>query len=310
MNTQEQEAILTISLLAAFADSNKDEVEHAALRRVAAGFNMDSIDLAAAYQRVLTKEANLGEAVGNLSSPESKDLAYEMARCICEANGPAVASEQEFLSGLSALLAASGNAVPAYVVETSLLPPAESSGADALEPVLLRYAVLTAALELLPQTAGSLAIIPVQMKLVYDIGKRHGLELDRDALRDFSAALGIGAVSQVLDAGLRRLVSGVMGGLGGTTGEKAGQVTGGVAGTALTFATTYALGAVAERYYASGRKLDRAMLKEEFTKLVATARTTGTRYGAEITAKATDLTAKFKGMDIGKVLSGLLQGRL
>jgi uncharacterized protein (DUF697 family) len=163
--------------------------------------------------------------------------------------------------------------------------------------------------ELLPQTAGSLAIVPAQMKMVYDIGKRHGIELDRRAVKDFGAALGIGAVTQVLEGGLRKLLSGVLGGLGGKTGENVGDLTGGVAGGTLTFATTYALGAVADRYYASGRKMELSMLKEEFTKLVETAKTKGTEYSTGITAKARELSGKFQGMDISKILGGLLPGK-
>jgi uncharacterized protein (DUF697 family) len=303
MTTEEQSSILSIALLAAFADGTKDELEHAAIRRTAEGFKLDAVDLATIYQKVLTKETDLASAVSGLTSPESKSLAYELARCVCEANGPAVAAEQAMLDSLAAALhpvieAPLESVLPAMTPETPL------------EPVLLKYAILTAALELLPQTAGSLAIVPTQMKLVYDIGKRHGMELDRNALQDFAATLGIGAVSQVLEAGLRRVLSGLLGGLGGETGEKVGNVTGGIAGTALTFATTYALGSVADRYYASGRKLDLAALKDEFTQLVAKAKTMQDQYGTEIAAKARELSQKFQGLDIRKILGGLLPGKV
>ena len=313
MTSQEKEAILSVALLAAFADQSKDESEHAAIRRVAEGFQMDAVDLAATYQKVLSKETTLATATADLPAAEAKSLAYEIARCVCEANGPAGSAEQQFLGALTRALAAPAEGGTAIQIEDAPAVPLvplvpEASGSD-LEPVLLNYAILTAALELLPQTAGSLAIVPAQMKMVYDIGKRHGIELDRNAVKDFGAALGIGAVAQVLEGGLRKLLSGVLGGLAGKTGENAGNLTGGVAGSALTFATTYALGTVADRYYASGRKMELSMLKEEFTKLVETARTKGTQYGGEIAGKAKELSDKFQGMDIGKILGGLLPGK-
>lgn len=316
MTPQEKEAILAVALMAAFADQTKQEAEHAAVRRVAEGFQMDAVDLGATCQKVLTKQLTLASAAAAITSPEAKSLAYELARSVCEASGPAVPEEQQFLANLATALLAGGApqaadpAAPLAVIPALPdLPEIPRGTAADLEPVLLKYAILTAALELLPQTTGSLAIVPAQMKMVYDIGKRHGVALDRNSLRDFGAAFGIGAVSQVLEGGLRKLLSGVMGGLGGKSGETVGDLTGGVAGTALTFATTYALGSVADRYYASGRQMDLATLKEEFNKLLETAKTKGSAYSGEITAKARELTEKFKDLDLGKILGGLRQGQ-
>jgi uncharacterized protein (DUF697 family) len=305
MTPTEQRAILSLSLLAAFADEAKDALEHAAIRRTAEGFQMTAVDLAEAYQSVLTKQTTLESAVAELTSPDAKTLAYEIALCVCEASGPSVPAELAFLKTLHAALQPA-EAAPESPVDVTPLVVAEAD----LESLLLKYSVLAAALELLPQTAGSLAIIPTQMKLVYDVGQRHGIALDRKSLRDFAAALGIGAVSQVIETGMRRILSGVLGGLGGGTGETVGNVTGGIAGTALTFATTYALGTVADRYYASGRQIDLPMLKEEFTKLVEKAKVMQSQYGTEISSKAKELSEKFKGMEISKILSGLLQGKV
>ncbi len=317
MTPQEKEAILAVALLAAFADQSKQEAEHAAVRRVAEGFQMDAVDLGATCQKVLTKQVTLASAAAALESPEAKSLAYELARSVCEASGPAVPEEQQFLASLAAALLSRGTATvpPAAVVPVATpvfpddMPEIPAAPAEDLDPVLLKYAILTAALELLPQTTGSLAIVPTQMKMVYDIGKRHGISLDRNSLKDFGAALGIGAVSQVLEGGLRKLLSGVMGGLGGKSGETAGGLTGGVAGTALTFATTYALGTVADRYYASGRQMDIPTLKAEFHKLLETAKSKGTQYSGDITAKAAELSEKFKDLDLRKILGGLRPGQ-
>jgi uncharacterized protein (DUF697 family) len=304
MTPQEKSSILTLALLAAFADETKDEREHAAIRKAADGFQMDSVDLAGLYQKVLTKEADQTTAVAALTSPEAKSLAYEIARCVCEANGPVVPAEQAMLTSLHAALYP--NAAPVEAPEPLVLAVADAE----LEPLLLKYSVLTAALELLPQTAGSLAIIPTQMKLVYEIGKRHGVELDRNSLQDFAATLGIGAVSQVLEAGMRKVLAGVLGGVAGHTGEHIGEATGGLAGTVMTFATTYALGTVADQYYAAGRKLDLPTLKAEFTRLVEKAKSMQGQYSTQIADKARELADKFKGMEISKILGGLLQGKV
>ena len=54
----------------------------------------------------------------------------------------------------------------------------------------------------------------------------------------------------------------------------------------LTFATTYALGRVAQRYYAGGRQLDAATLKATFTEMLAEAKALAPRYKGEIEQRA------------------------
>lgn len=298
MTTQEQESIITLALLASFADGSKDDNEHAAIRKVLEGFQIDALNVAGLYQKVISKQASVSSAAAGLTSPEAKNLAYEVVRCVCEANGPVVPAEQAVLDQLKSSLS---------LAEAP--EPAPASADEALDPVLLRYSILTAALEMLPQTMGSMAIVPTQMKLVYDIGRRHGIALDRNSVRDFGAALGIGAVSQVLEAGMRRVLAGVLGGVAGKTGEQVGEFSGSVAGTALTFATTYALGTIADRYYAEGRKMDVPTLKAEFSKLVEKARALQSQYTTTITDKSRELSEKFKNMDVSAILNGILQGK-
>lgn len=326
MNKSEQESVVALALLAAFADGDKDEAEHAAIRRVAVGFKMDLVDMTGLYQQVITGELNLKQAVAGLISDQSKTLAYEVARCICEADGVMDPAEEKFLaeltaalrpsSGGSALEATAHAGASATVQATSKTTPevAGVSSSDLavigpisdpkepLDPTLVKYSILTAALELLPQTAGILAILPVQLKMVYDISKRHGIEIDHQSVKDFGAALGIGAAGQILEAGLRRLLSSVVGSVSGST---IGGMSSGVAGTAMTFATTYALGTVADQYYAAGRKIDLAALKAEFSSLIEKAKVTQAQYSDEIMTKSKQIGDKLKNGDLASILGSL-----
>lgn len=331
MNKSEQEAVVAIALLAAFADGQKDEAEHAAIRRVAEGFEIQLVDMASLYQQIITGKLTLSQAAGQLTSDQSKSLAYEVARCICEADGYMHPAEEAFLKDLTAILrptaspvvnssgaAATSASTTATSTTTStsastsasnelaVIGPIPTDPKDPLDPTLIKYSILTAALELLPQTAVMLAILPVQLKMVYDISKRHGIEMDYLAVKDFGAALGVGAAGQLLESGLRKLLSTMVGTVGGGV---AGSMSSGVAGTAMTFATTYALGVVAEQYYAAGRKIDIATLKAEFTSLIEKAKVTQTQYSQEIVDKAKYLTDKLKNTDIGSLLGGLAHGK-
>ena len=64
MTDQEQTALLTLSLMAAFADGAKDERERAELKRIADSLSAESsVDLAALYQDVLLKRRSVADAV-------------------------------------------------------------------------------------------------------------------------------------------------------------------------------------------------------------------------------------------------------
>lgn len=50
-------------------------------------------------------------------------------------------------------------------------------------PTARNAAILNGALELLPETLSTMAIIPLQMRLVYNVGKAHGYEVERATCR-------------------------------------------------------------------------------------------------------------------------------
>ncbi|MBN8481973.1 MAG: DUF533 domain-containing protein, partial [Xanthomonadales bacterium] len=101
MNEQEQKSILTLGLMAAFADGDKDERERGEIKRIADSLgSTGTINVAALYQDVLLKRVDLATAVVPLASTEARQLAYEMAVCVCDADGVQSSSEQRFLGEL------------------------------------------------------------------------------------------------------------------------------------------------------------------------------------------------------------------
>jgi len=171
-------------------------------------------------------------------------------------------------------------------------PLAAAVGAGAsdaeLDKSILNYALLNGALELLPQSWASMAIIPLQVKMVYGIGKAHGVELDQGHIKEFIAAAGVGMTSQYLEQFGRKLMGGLLGKVAGRT---LGGLGGAATGMAFSFATTYALGHVAKRYYAGGRVMSTAMLRETFQGLLTPAKQLQTQYLPQIQQKAATLDA-------------------
>jgi uncharacterized protein (DUF697 family) len=155
-----------------------------------------------------------------------------------------------------------------------------------LDRSILQTAILTGALELLPQNAASLAIIPLQMRLVYRVGAAYGYTLDRDHIKDLLATAGVGITGQYLETFGRKLVGGLLGKLGGGIVGGVGRA---ATGAAFSFATTYALGQLARRYYAQGRTMDAQLLRSTYTDLFERARGLQTRHLPEIEARARSL---------------------
>jgi uncharacterized protein (DUF697 family) len=152
--------------------------------------------------------------------------------------------------------------------------------------MILRYSILNGALELLPETLATMAILPLQMKMVWRIGKSHGFELDRSSIKEFLATAGIGFGSQVIEGFARKLIGGFGKKLGG---KLVGRIANEATGSAFSFASTYAIGHLAVRYYAGGRKLGGAEMKTLYTPLTQEAGQLHAKYLPEIQQRAKSL---------------------
>jgi uncharacterized protein (DUF697 family) len=302
MTDAEQRAIMTLVLMAAFADDRNNASERAQVNRVAESLSKDSqLNVAAVYQDVLLKRAPLDATVAALTTPDVKRLAYELCVGVCDADGAQGDAERAFLSKLHSALelggaaAASASAFTSTAEALAVAPlatvtpaePAARTGtmtAEEQDRVILSYAILNGALELLPDSLASMAIIPLQMKMVYRIGQSYGVELDRTHIKEFLATAGVGMASQFVEQIGVRLVGRMFGGglLGGLLGSVASQSV----SSGFSFATTFALGRLAAKYYAGGRTLSAPLLKETYEELLDQAKGMQGQYLPAIQQKA------------------------
>jgi uncharacterized protein (DUF697 family)/tellurite resistance protein len=306
MNADETRATLAIALMAAFADGHKADAERDEVRRVAEALGTDAggLNLPALYQDVLLRRIDLPKAAAMLGSSEARQLAFELAVGVCDADDLRNEAETKFLADLGAALgltppqmaepaavadalatlplAAAEPAKPAAAAAGPVVASVAADGAE-LDKMILNASILNGALELLPQSMATMAIIPLQMRMVYRIGKAHGYELDRGHIKDLLAAMGVGLTGQYLEEIGRKLIGGLF---GKAAGRMAGGLARGATGVAMSFATTYALGKVAVRYYAGGRTMSTQMLKEAFDGVVQEARGLQGRYQPQIEQQA------------------------
>ncbi len=314
LNPQQARSLVAICLHAAFADGHQGAEEREQVRKVAESLGREAeIDFIALYQDVLLGRLELDTAVAGLDEPNLRQLAFELAVGVCEADGGLDGREKDFLQRLSGLLELSRPAADTFVREAEALgqapadgplaglpglevePAAASStgaaapGTAELDRTILNASILNGALELLPQSMASMAIIPLQLRLVYRIGQAHGYELDRGHIKDFLAAAGVGMTGQYVEQFGRRLIGGLLGKVLGGAGRAVGSQ---ATGSAFSFATTWAIGKVAVQYYGGGRKLDTDALRQAFAGLFEQAKAMQERYAPEIAQRARTLDLK------------------
>ena len=286
-------------MMAAFADGENSEVERAALRSMADSFGPEAgINLWDICQDVLNRHRPLGEVVAELTTPEARALAWEMAAGVCEADGVVNDRERGFLDSLRAVLGPGVSAASAQPAPAAPATAATGTGGSAvpltLEPVdteaidkmVINYSILNGALELLPHDLATLAIVPLQIRMVYRIGHRYGFTLDRGHVRDFLATAGVGLASQAVEGMARRFLGGLAGQLLGGVGR---AVIGAGTGGAFTFAGTYAIGQLANRYYAGGRKMDSAVLRDTYARLLTEGKSLFGQHAGAVQSRARTL---------------------
>ena len=298
--------------MAAFADGSKSDVERDRVREIVEGFKNPGLNALGLYREVLMRQVTLEQLAGGLATPELRALAYEMALGICEADNLLNDAEKSYLAKLRGTLELgesevapmhqqadelAGGAIPPVLGNTdpragsSLAPAVRGTGLTAhvdaeLDATILNHAILAGALELLPGSLATMAIIPLQMRMVYQLGRRFGVELDRGHIGEFLAAAGIGMTSQVLEGYATKLMKGLLGSFAGGIGR---GLAGALTGTAMSFSTTYALGQLAKRYYAGGRTLSGIQMRESFQSLMGQARGLQQQYLPQIQQRSRGL---------------------
>lgn len=285
VSAAERVAVFRIARLAADVDGRLDERDRQLLRRFAAAVApadpADGQDLTA--------------AVAGIASPGARRLAYESAVGACSADGLRGEDETRFLARLGAMLGLAQPevalvAVTADALATAPLPALSSPGGPAvddsapeigdLEGVILKAAIVNGALGRRPDSCSAMAIIPLQLKLVYRIGRAHGVEPSRAQARELLVAMGAGLAAQYLEQIARRL----------SAGRQVAQQEGGAKaaqeGELLAFARTYAVGEVARQRYAAMPGTAPPALVEAYVEALARGQKLHASHATQIEAQA------------------------
>ena len=197
----ERDAVAVLCLVAAQADGLRPE-ERARLADVFEA--LGGVDTARLFEDVMLERVRMEDAVAALTGPGMRAYALEMAVGACDADGHTSPAERAFLERLERALglehadamatleqaeapaeaplsggtmlaadatAAAGALVAAPEVTAALAPTTggDAPAAHELDRLILHRANLAGALELLPQSLATMAIVPVQLKTVWRV---------------------------------------------------------------------------------------------------------------------------------------------
>lgn len=316
MTIQQNEAVASLKILAAVARA--DGTVH----------NDERKSLAAALESLeLEKPIGVDELLGSdegidvlaelehLQSPEAREQIYRSAFFMAYADGSCTREEQAILDLVAAETGVTPEAraslerlfVPA-AERTSLLPVKARAIDDAearaahVKKEILKYAALTTVLGAFPipglAIATDLGVIALQVKMVRDIAQYWGHSLDRDAAKSMLYGMGLGTGARLAVNNLAKLLPGWGSAVGATT----------------SFASTYALGKVIDRYFAAGAKVDIAVLKSDFKAAEKEGKATYAEHKAEVAAQGeaakTTLAALTADLNAGKITQAEMEQRL
>ena len=266
MTIRENEAIASLKILAAVARAD-GSVHNDERKSLAAALDVVELETPVKIEDLLGSDdgIDVSAELKKLESPEAREQIYRSAFFMAYADGSCTKEEQSVLDLIAAETGVTAEQrqslerlfVPA-VQRTSLLPTKAKAIADPEQRAsvvtreILKYAALSAVLGAFPipglAIATDLGVIALQVKMVRDIGQYWGNVVDRNRAKSMLYGMGLGTGARLAVNNLAKLLPGWGSAVGATT----------------SFASTYALGKVMEKFFAADAKADLSTLKDEF----------------------------------------------
>ena len=273
MPISETEALASLRILVAVARAD-GTVHNDERKSLAAALESLELPGGMTVDRLLSEEIDVEAQLRELASEEAKEQIFRSAWFMAHADGACTKEEELLLDEIAAVAKptpeqraalermfvgrAKGGDAPLEIVKID--DPARRS--EEVKRRALRYAVLTAALGAFPipglAIATDLAVVAVQLKMIRDVGGLWGHVVDVPAAKSILYGVGLGTGARLAVNNLAKLLPGW----------------GSVIGATTSFASTYALGAVIEKFFASGQKevTDPKALRADFKKAEEEAR--------------------------------------
>jgi uncharacterized protein (DUF697 family)/tellurite resistance protein len=262
MAITDSEAVAGLRILVAIAqaDGTIQDEERAALTAALEGITLPA---GTTVDSLLAEKVNVEKEMAAVKTPHARVDIYESAYGMAYADGKCTKDEQKLLDQLkksweipekqASFVARIFKETKDTVLPSNIQPiaDAEKRKKEITEDVL-KYSLLSAVLGAFPipgvAIATDLAIVAVQVKMVRDIGQYHGHKVDKESAKSLLYGLGLGTGARIAVNNIVKLVPG--------WGSAFAAVT--------SFAATFAVGKVMDKYFADGKKADAGALKDDF----------------------------------------------
>jgi uncharacterized protein (DUF697 family)/tellurite resistance protein len=260
----------------------------------------------ASLTKFLEEKTDFDQILGEVKSADAREQLWESAYSLIHADGAASPEEQKLLDTMRATFQIDDTKASATKrlldeAKDTLLPSNIDAITDPakrqkeIDQDVLKYSILSAVLGAFPvpgvAIATDLAIVALQVKLVRDIGQYWGHKVDKEAAKTLLAGLGLGTGARIAVSNLAKLV----------------PVWGSAFGATSAFATTWALGKIANRYFETGKKADMGVLKTELKSMEKEGKAAYAQQKDTIEAKRKEHAAKLSDLNAQRKAGKLSQ---
>jgi uncharacterized protein (DUF697 family) len=235
-------------------------------------------------QQLLDGNYDFDTLLREISSQEGKDATFSSAFAMAYADRNCDPAEQALLDKIEKAFVVPKDKKGMFnrlfeeardtVSLSSITPIADPKKRQSeINEDVLKYSVLSAVLGLNPipvvSIATDVAVVGLQAKMFRDIGQYWGRETSKDTVKQVIAGVGVGTGARLAVNNVLKFIPGV----------------GSVVAASTNFASTWALGKVANQYWESGGKADMKMLRELFQRSKVEGKQEYEAHKAEIEAK-------------------------
>ena len=259
MSMTENEAVASLKILVAVAQAD-GQIHDEERKSIAAALENITLPEGATADTLIASTIDVDAELAKLTSPAARAEIWKSAFAMANADGSCSPEEQKLLDSIAAktevteaqksfftkLLAEGKDTVlPSHIKKID--DPA--TRAKEVRNDILKYSAFTAILGAFPlPVVGEIAVLGIQLKMIRDIGQYWGHTVDKNAAKSMLYGLGLGTGARMAVNSLAKLVPGWGSAVGATT----------------SFAATFALGKVMEKFFAEDAKGDVAALKTMF----------------------------------------------
>ncbi|MGE0867384.1 MAG: DUF533 domain-containing protein [Kofleriaceae bacterium] len=297
----EATACLRALVAVAKADGKITAEERAALEST-----FEMLPGSASPQSFLNEQIDFDQTLSQVTSAQAREQLWQAACSIIYADGTASAEEQKLLDKMRNSFhidegkasstrrifeEAKDTLLPSNIVAVS--DPAQRQ--KEIDQDTIKYSILSALLGAFPvpgiAIATDLAIVALQIKLIRDVGQYWGHRVDKETAKTLLAGLGLGTGARIAVSNLAKLV----------------PVWGSAFGATTAFATTWALGKIANRYFEGGQKSEPGALRSEMKAMESEGKKAFAQYKEQIETKKKSASARLSALNEQRKIGAISQ---